>query len=751
MEKIFKFKAKMLVSRFISDTFKIYVVDINKHIYRDIKPNKSNQFILVGTMPELSPDVDYDIEAKQVINPKFGVQYEVKRISRDIPRDADSTKLFLKEIINENQAEILISVYPDIVNKIIKNDLLDIDLSKTKGIKAKTFEKIRKKVLNNFALIEVIDIFGGMLSFTVASKLIEAYKNPEVIETMMKKNPYKALCMLSRIGFKTADAILLSLENETINNPNKLKFRFNNKLKDSSDRMMACLDYMLSETELQGNTKADFTTLREECGKLVPECLHHFVNVMKDETLFYIDYEDKTIAKRSTFNSEKYVAESVNKLISSTIRWDICPEEYRNIDNISLTDEQLNTIKLMCDNNMLLLSSPGGTGKSSSVVSLLNALDDKKIKYELMTPTGASAKVLSEYTKRPCFTIHRRLQLQSKEIVTLNTDLVVIDEFSMVDLKLFEQVCQRLDLSKTKLLLVFDPYQLPSVSCGNLAQDFIESKLIPLNSLTKVFRYDEGGIMQVATNIRNSAKFLDNNTTGTKVMGSKRDFIYIEKNQEQLLPLLMNVYKKLLDEGFDINDIMVLSSQNKGEFGTVAINKKLQQLFIGQTEQTDFIEIGENRFYLNDKVIQIRNNYKVPLYFEDDIDRDDDDPNSITEIMNGNIGKIVKIFKEKKLAVIEFGNELCLYGGDNFNDILLGYCITYHKSQGSAASQVVMIAPKSHTFMLNSNLLYVGATRSKKRLIMLGNINTINSSIKKKANLTRKTNQIKLLNTEKQK
>jgi exodeoxyribonuclease V alpha subunit len=152
-----KFKATIIRNRFNGEDFKIYVVDVNKQIYTNIKGNKNKEYIIVGNTPNLIPDVEYEITATEEINKSFGIQYKVKTIKRDKPTDYNSSKSFLDEILTENQSEILLSVYPNIIDKIVKNDLADIDLSKTKGIKEATFEKIKAKVIENFCLIELVE------------------------------------------------------------------------------------------------------------------------------------------------------------------------------------------------------------------------------------------------------------------------------------------------------------------------------------------------------------------------------------------------------------------------------------------------------------------------------------------------------------------------------------------------------------------------------------------------------------------
>ena len=698
-----KFRATILRNRFSSDDFKIYVADVDTNVYTNIKGNKNREFILVGNLPNLIPDVEYDVLASVEINKNFGIQYKVKTIRRDKPIDYNSSKTFLEEILTSTQSDTLLGVYPNIINKIIKNDLDDIDLSKTKGIKDKSFTIIKNKVVENFCLIELVDTFGGLIDINTMKKLYDTYTSVDLIKKHLKSNPYKCLCKLSRIGFKTADSILLNLEEQNKLNPDKFKFKFDYDLKHSIQRMRSCLNYILDENENNGNTFMELKKARAECGKLVPQCIDLFVRVIKesDEDI-YVNLDNKTISKKDTYETELYIANFTNKMLDNTHIWSINTELYREVEGMSMTDEQLSTLDMMCNNNIGILTASAGSGKSASVKALINMLDDNNKTYMLMTPTGASSKVLKDYTNRECGTVHRQLLYNPSnkdnpwgynEFNKITEDIVIIDEFSMVDIFLLKHIIDAIDIERTKLLLVFDSYQLPSVSCGNVAQDLLSSGIVPTTILTKIFRYAEGGLMQVVTNIRNSEPFLPSDFKGTKIFGTKKDFIFCELEQSKLLKQCLAIYNKLIKDDYDLQDIMVLASQNKGDYGTKEINKTIQGL-MQKGRDNKFVMRGDVKFYNGDKVIQVINNYKAVT-----------PTNEEAKVFNGNTGTIVRVGYNE--IDIEFDDCTINYTKEELNQIELGYCITIHKSQGSSAKQVIVIAPKSHTFMLNSNLLYV--------------------------------------------
>lgn len=742
---LIEFTCTVKKERFNSDTYKIYLVEVDKNIYQNLKRNNKDEIVLVGnSFSSLIPNLEYKVKSYLNIHKSYGVQYNVKEIKQDKPNTLEASKKFLDEILSKKQSEILLSVYPDIIDKIIKNDLDDIDLNKTKGIKEHTFENIKTKVIENFSLIEIVDMFDGMISINVIKKLYTKYNTVKMIKKMLNINPYKCLCNLSRIGFKSADKILLELDMKSKNNKDS-KFKFSEDLLTSKQRMKACINYILEQNESNGNTRISIKDLRADANKLTPQCINHFVDIIKDnDDEIYVNNELKYISSSKAIDTEKYICDKLLEINNTKTKWNINYELYRSNGEFEITDEQLNTINVMSNNNIAILTAPAGSGKTASVKNFLNMLDDNKKTYMLCTPTGKSSEVLEEQSGRNCGTIHRQLNYSPKnanefnnynpwgynEINKLDVDVVVVDEFSMVDIFLFKHLLEAINTNRTKLLLVFDSYQLPSVGCGNIAQDLLDSNVFPIIRLTKIFRYNEGGLMQVVTKIRNSEEFLPSDfKNGVKIFGSKKDFIYIELQQQLIKKQVLKIYTKLLNDGYTTEDITVLCCQNKGEYGVDSINKTIQSL-IQKDKKNNFLMYGEDKYFKDDKVMQVVNNYKATDYLSDN--------NFETEVYNGNTGIIVDV--QWGYMVVDFGKgKLIRYNKDDLNQLKLGYCISNHKSQGDSFKQVICLAPKSHNFMLNSNLLYVAGTRARERVYMIGNIITVNRAIKQKANFNRDT------------
>ena len=610
---------------------------------------------------------------------------------------------------------------------------LDIDLNKLKGIKEYTFEKIKDKILQNYALYDLVVEFGGILSMSILKKIYDQYPDIVKLKDMLKKEPYKCLTKISGIGFIKADQMLLSLEREK-----KLEFNFD--LKSSKQRCMACVEYFLEENQNNGHTKMDLRDLRKQVMKLVPACSDHYVECLKDEDIYY-NKETFDVALKITYNTEKYIADRLKMYNYNPNVWDIDWTVYKNGDEYRLTDEQASALKCLCQNNIMVLNGYSGAGKSSTCGRIIKMLEDNNKTYKLFAPTGRAAKVLGDYTGKPASTIHRGLGYMTPnhweydEEYPLECDVLLIDEFSMTDIFLFYRVLKALNPNKTKLMMIGDSAQLPSVGPGNLLFDIIQSGKIPTVSLNKIFRYGEGGLMTVATDIRNTKTYLGDINSKCTPFGNK-DYVYIfENDNSKIVSEVVALYKKLLENNKP-EDIMVLSAYNKGNCGTIVINNQLQKVANPNYGTGRYIQIGDTQFFEDDIVLQTVNNYKAKIDVGFDFS-DPDDEDDTTFIPNGMTGKIT--YADSKYVVINFDGIEVRYDKADMLNVSLGYSVSVHKSQGGSAKIVIVLTPSCHEYMMNSNLLYVALTRTKQQCYHIGNKDTINRSVKKKENYNRKT------------
>lgn len=738
-DKIIDFKCTPERLVYNSDEYKIYGCSVNSYEYPDVQIGKYNTTTIKGNFQELNLGVEYTVNAKEVSD-KYGIGYDVINIRREKPTTIASTKAFLYEILTYNQTETLLSVYPDIVDRIMNNRLDDIDLSKTKGIKEYTFNVIKRKVIENFKLADLVEEFRGLFSLSIIKKLYDKYPSVEKIKEVIRTEPYECLCNLSGIGFKTADEMLLKLEQEAkkckqIGETPILFFGFD--LKTSYQRAKACVDYIINENETNGNTYIKVGELKKQFEILVPETIKHLPVILKTDNDVVFDRELLCVCKKDTYDTEKYIANRIKEGLNVNTKWDCDCNQFKKLDGFNLTEEQCKTSEYMCRYNIVLLVGYGGSGKSSSTQAFVNMLDCYNKSSLLLAPTGRAAKVLAGFTSKSAMTIHRGLghmppnYWEYNEENTLDFDVVIVDEFSMCDIFLFRHLLEAIDFNRTKLLLIGDDAQIPSVGAGNVLYDLLCSDCIPTITLNKVFRYGTGGLSTIATDTRMQNEYLDRSKkTGMQVFGDDKSYIFMGLNKEKIVDYSVNLYKSLIKKGYKKEDIVVLSCYNVGDYGVIELNKKLQNAI--NPNPNEKITFGDSEFRLNDIVMNYVNDYKAIRYNEEFID----DKNT-TFIANGESGKVVKVMKDA--MVVDYDGELIYCPKSSMKNIRLAYAISTHKSQGGQFKQVILTTPSAHTYMLNSNLLYVGISRAKENCYHLGEVRTINLALKKKENFARNT------------
>lgn len=756
-EKEYKFSGRVVRCTYDTPDYKIFALDVDKKKYPNVKHNKYGNVTILGELHELTIGVDYEIVAVEQTT-KYGISYKVLNIKRDMPTTAEDMYLFLSEILTPNQARVLYENYPDIVQRVKEGRLDDIDLNKLKGIKEYTFNVIKNKIIENFCLADLVIEFQGYLNLSIIKKIYNKYASIDVLKAKLRADPYKCLCGLAGVGFKTADGLLLDMEKASKANISKGKkpiIEFETDLISSPQRCLSCLLYLLNENETEGHTKMNLADLRKACMQLVPSCSHHFVEAVKSPEIYY-NKNDMDVALKRTHDIEYQIAQTLLRELKNNYNvWDYDVEKYRTVNGAVLSDEQIQAVSNVCKYSISILNGAGGTGKSFSTQAVINMLKDHNKAFKLFSPTGKAAKVLADYTKESAATIHRGLGYMPVDHWTFNADhklccdIVIIDEFSMVDIHLFKRVIDAIDFKTTKLLMIGDNAQLPSVSCGNLLHDFMETKLIPTVTLTKVFRYGEGGLMKVATDVRFCKTYLTSAMKSQMThFGENRDYTFVDLASEVIPQNVVGLYKKLLSMGNSIENIQVLTAKNVGDCGTVVLNNMIQKVANPNYGSSDCMKVGDTTYYQGDLIIQKINNYKAELDVNhlSDWERqyyvaNDEAPTAF--IANGETGIIREIYNS--YVIIDFDGIFVKYYRNDMTMIGLGYSITIHKSQGSSIDNVILCTPQSHIFMLNSNLLYVGLTRMKKKCFHLGTLTSVNQAIGKKANLTRNTFMQQLL------
>lgn len=738
-EKI-EFKGTIKRCVYDSPDFKIYGVEADKEKYPSLKFNVYKNVTIIGDLPALSEDVEYDIVAIEK-ETKYGTSYQVLNIKRNIPTTSEEIYAFLKSILTENQAKVLYQHYPNILDLVKNNKTDEVDLSKLRGIGEYTFNKIKERIIDNLYLTELIAEFQGYFTISMIRKLYTAYSSLEKVRAALLDDPYAALIGLSRVGFKTADRLLLDIDEVSKANIEKgekpiIDFGFD--IKTSPQRCLACVLYLLRKNEENGSTKMNLIDLRSECIKTANECIDHFTEVIKHKDI-YFDKDKLEIALSKTREVEAFICQNIEeRLFANRLHWLCNAEAYRNLDGAVLSDEQVDFLRSVCKNNLVVLTAPAGCGKSFSTKALINMLEDNKKTFSLLSPTGKAAKRLSQYTGRPANTIHKVLMALEDSYkdgdynAKLNVNVVIVDEVGMTDIFLFKRLLDVIDIN-TKIVLIGDAHQLNSVGCGALLRDLISSDEIPHVQFTQVFRMGEGGVLTACTFVRQNKKFISKNVL-TQI-GEDKSYSFIPAKKEQMNEMVVHLYKKLLQTN-DSSDITVISSYNIGENGCGKLNQLLQPIanpscltsnkFI-KTKQ-DGLEI---KYYVGDIVIQNRNNYRANVWLGKDEEMD------ITFIPNGTQGKVVDIIDDN--LIIRFEDEIICYPKDELGDIKHSFALSTHKMQGSQNKIIIFCCPSSHVYMLSNNIVYTAISRAEEKVYQLSDAKTMNIAMNKSDSDKRQT------------
>lgn len=681
---------------------------------------------IVGNVGCLQNNIEYRVILKKKTHPKYGEQYELISVPSldDIEISDEDEISVLLSVMNEAQANKVHEAYPRFVQMIINGDEDKIDIDNIKGVGKKRLNEYIDKISGVYKYQKIINTFPKYgLNLNDCKKLFKKYHSLDEIKNKLDENPYHILIDVLEKSFLKANAVIIE------NAP---------KFLGSKIQTEYLLLYVLGMNENEGNTKVNANVAAYIAKDIVPECISVMKEVAENSPLIFYDNSTKFMAKMDTYQAEVSISKELIKRLNSNKNLNIRWEKYRGF----LSDEQANVLKIINEKNIVILCGPAGSGKTSSVKALINMLDEELFTYELLAPTGISAKRLADVTKRHTQTIHKELALQSY----ITQDVLIVDEFSFVGVKLFAQLLENTS-PETKILLVCDDEQLPSIPCGNVIKDIMKADIVPTIKLTKIFRYGDNALLTIATDIRNKKPYL--NETGCIFEGHKtnKEYSFIEINDNPLSQV-MEQYKKMLQK-YKQSDIIILSPFNIGDFGTYSINNKIQDTYnplIGEEEIIKSVQTSHGatkvHYRKGDRVINTKNIYHAitPSEFYDIGLKEGN-----TTVVNGDIGIVKKVDLENKCLIIDFSENTVVFTFHDLAHLLLGYAISTHKSQGSEFPVVINVVHPQHSKMLTKNLLYVANTRAKELLIEIGDVATINKGIQIEATEGRETFLYELL------
>jgi exodeoxyribonuclease V alpha subunit len=708
-ENIIELKLSPSKKRFYDDksSFGIYLCKTKESGKVSIDA-KWKTFSIKGNTVELTLEKEYNAKLIERQDKEWGAWYEIVSIFEEIPKDSESQRVYLQTILTTNQVDAIFKAYPneDII-ELVKQGKFNV--SRVHGVGEKSFLKIKKAIVENLEFQEAFTVLSQYgISNNLIIKLVRYYKSAGVLINTLKQTPYE-ITKVSGIGFKKADAIAMSMGND----PN------------GKDRIQSAIDFVLNDQANNGHTYCEIDKAAELVMELIGVNENLIYKYMEDTD--EVKLVDENICLKKYFNAEARIAKRIKELLGKSTELNFDPDKFvveqEEKREMTLTDQQKEFFFNIKKSNVNILTGFAGCGKSAVTGLLIDLLESSGVRYRLLSPTGKAAKVLSGYTNRNVETIHSAighgLPSEEQEDVRIKEQFVIIDEFSMTDVILFNQMLNKCINPNLRLLFIGDPFQMPSVSAGNALHDMLLSLKIPSTKLDIVFRQKEGGIIDICTKIRLGQKFLKNSDVGIFEFGS--NCIIASVPQEKIEGGFKYYFNKLREE-YSPDEITVVTPTKKSNLGTVELNKQIQQWVNPSQEDKKEKNYGGNGvvFREGDLVMNTKNDKKLG-------------------IVNGDTGKIVKIDEENEIVLVDFGFTVVEFEYMNLSQLIHAWAMTVHKTQGSSNKAVIAIMDKSHKFQLTANLLYVAGTRPEDFLIILCQAETINFAMKKIANLQRNT------------
>ena len=579
------------------------------------------------------------------------------------------------------------------------------------------------------------------------------------------KNPYILIDVASKVSFEKVDKIALELGIPS----------------DAYKRIRSGIKYGLERIALNGNSAVLYDNLVdyvEELLKVSKESVEETIINMKakEEIIIEDRIENEKIQEwvylKMFYNAEKNIALRLIELRDAENSKYIgsLKSELKDIEkdiNLKLSEKQREAIELINDNNVCVITGGPGTGKTTIIKAVIELYKKHGKKPVLCAPTGRAAKRMTETTGEEAKTLHRLLELMGGDdenlfsaellVTPIDGDIIIVDEASMLDMFLMNYLVKAI-YKGTKLVLVGDIDQLPSVGPGSVLKDIIESDEICTIRLSQIFRQAaKSKIIINSHRVNEGAEFIGGSTKQTNVDGEEidllDDFFFInETNQESIQKTIVSLCKGRLQKfgNYDFfNNIQVITPTKKGKLGTKELNILLQEELNPLEESKNEREYGNIKFRENDRVMQTKNNYNILWEKENERNFNKDLGNGV---FNGELGKIEKISSKDKTILVRFDDgKVATYEGNELEQLEHAYSITVHKSQGSEFDVVILVVAQTAPMLLTRNLIYTAMTRAKKLLIVIGAQSTINYMINNNTTRHRNTGlKFKLQNVGKE-
>ena len=671
---------------------------------------ESKEIDVVGFCSQPAIGLEIKLQGEWISDPTYGKQFKASVIEVILPKTKQGLINYLScgriKGIGPQLAKLMVDTFDLDVIDIIDNQ--PEKLSLLPGIGEKKIAKLIESWQHDRLYKETSIFLQSMgISNTKVDRICDALGSDTI--RILKRNPYLLSQKLNGFGFRTCDQIAIKLGLD----------------KDSPERILAYIKHFLDQKAQDGHCWTKLSDAIEDTHKNLSLDASLIQKIIEDECpsniVKYTLNDESVIALKYLHDLEKHCSELMYRRFKQKYVQSKIPV---HIDGFQPTDEQIACVEQALKQSTSVITGGPGVGKTTLVKTIIQSMLYSGYRVALCAPTGRAAKRLQESTRHEAKTIHRLLDYDpisghfKKDLSNpLSTDCLIVDEASMIDIRLFFGLIQAVHIN-TKLIFVGDIDQLPSIGPGSVLKDLIETFPMHVIRLTQIFRQSEDSLI-----ITNAHRV---NHNKLPIQKDDADFYIIENDDPSTLQRqLIKVVSERIPKRFNldpIKDVQVLTPMKKGVLGSQAINQTLAEILNPNPIQQ--ITFQNQRYAVGDKIIVQRNNYEK-------------------EIFNGDIGYITYI-NDSNIG-INIENKPVDLKREELEDILPAYAITIHKSQGSEYPAVVIPLAMQHYMMLNKNLLYTAMTRGKELVVLLTQRKALIMAVKNTKDLTRQTNLVHFL------
>ncbi len=691
-----------------------------------VMETEDEYFTVVGCLPSCVKGSSYKLRGTFKIHPTYGEQFAFNEFEEMLPTGKAGIEGFLAsgviKGIGPKMAAAIVNQFGEETLEIMEHE--PERLSLVSGIGQKKAESIAESFAAHREFANVSMFFQEYgVSADYALKLYKIYG--AAATELIKENPYRLVEEVYGIGFRKADAIAEKMGIE----------------KESTFRIHSGIKYGLSYYVGEGNTYMPQQELCEKVADLLDvstELIYENMVTMAFEGDIQIDnLGGQTVVYLYLYYlAEQKVCKNIAAIANANLKSlsvdiDSMIKMTEGETGIVLSEQQIAAVKSSLTSGISVITGGPGTGKTTIINTIINIFEHSEFKVAIAAPTGRAAKRITETSGHYASTIHRLLEYyysEGEDVMKfgktsedpLKYDVVIVDEASMIDLMLMQGLTEAIKPG-TRLIMVGDYDQLPSVGAGNVLRDIIESEYVHTVILKEIFRQAEESMIVVNAHRINKGEY-------PFVNGKDKDFFLMERPSEKaILDLMLELVTKRLAAYYEgiipVRDIQVLTPVRKGPLGSISLNKELQQALNPPREDLMERKFGEKLFRENDKVMQIKNNYQMGWKKRRDFSEGQG-------IFNGDVGFIEKIDKEfNQMTVIFDEDKYVTYDFSQLDELELAYAVTVHKSQGSEFPIVVMPISWFPPVLATRNLLYTAVTRGKQIVVLVGSEGRMNAMI----------------------